>query len=503
MMKRNAIARTLVASAVLAMVGVANAGSLSAANTVFATENFLSSNTAGVALTSVGAVNYSTSSSLTVNPSTHLYFVIRLTGGTFTAAPVFGDFKLAGTTAAAAAGAAVPGVAITLSADKTTALVDFTTQTGATTLLGLGAMTYTPSAGGITGDATVLSTAGSTITATATLQLTAPTAASLESTVALPTSVDAPNASAAIATSTKAITSAVSALSTYTGKIDLTANPTASGYKDTAGTVLANVALGSVTFTNTAGAQGQAGASGNDYTVVLGSANTAPTNVKIDVTPGTGQVFPVGATLFADITSSGCAAAIGGTTTAAFTSTTNSAKTTITVPTGSLTTGTPIFVCMSAPSAGNTASPITASLTGTITSAVATDAKPAVTGNGYALGYNGSQTDVRSYVPAATSGYKSYVRVINTGSVTAAVSATPISAAGVTGNAGTLGTLAAGASATYDSTAIEAALTAAGNAAFSASERPRIRISAPTNSMSVQSFFLNPDNSFSTLHGQD
>ncbi|PJC21866.1 MAG: hypothetical protein CO065_02065 [Comamonadaceae bacterium CG_4_9_14_0_8_um_filter_57_21] len=492
MKKRNVISYTAIASALLVLAGSVNAGTLSTTNTVFATENFTAANTTPVALSTVGPISYSTASSLTANPSTHLFFTLRLTNGTFAATPAVTDFKLAGTTAAASVGPAVPGLVITLSTDKTTVLLDFTTQTGATTLLGLSAMTWTPSAGNVLADNATMAVAGGTINAAAVLTLVTIPAANLESTVALATSADGATATGAIASSNKAITSTIDALPLYTGKIDLTAVPVASAY------TVADVALGAVTFKDVATVQGQSGNSTFDYTVVAGSANTPPTNVKIDVTPGTGQAFPVGATLFADVTSTACAVPVAGTTTAAFTTASSLLKTTITFPTASLVSGTAINICMSKPGVGKTASPITATITGTITEAVGTDAKPTVTGIGYPLDFNGSTRTVRSYIPASTVGYTSFVRAINTGTVDADVTGQFINEDGTLSASGKLFNLKAGGSLTVTSAAVEAAI----GVAPAATARPRLRLTAPTNTMDAQSFFLtNANGNFSDVTG--
>ncbi len=496
MKKSNVILQAAIASALLVMAGSASAGSLSAANTVFATQNFTAANATGVALTP-GAVNYSTSSSLTVNANTALYFTIRLANGTFAAAPVFGDFKLAGVAALAAPSANQPGAVITMSADKTTIQVAFTTMTGGTTLLGLGAMTWTPSAGNVVASNAVMAVAGGAISETAVLALTA--TAPANSTAALPATVDAPAATGAIATSASAITAAVDATAGgYTGKIDLTANPVSSLYTAATvpGAVPTNKAmLGAVTFTNVAGAN-QAPAGTVAYTVAAGSANSAATNAVLTITPGTGQKFPIGATVFASAAPT-CAGPIGAT--AAMTAASAGLAATVTIPTP--TAATVYYVCQDAPSAGNVAAPITATIAASLTPAVGTDAPTTATGLGYALNYNGSQVDVRNYVPLAVAGWTQYLRIINTGSVTASVSAQAIS--DTTGlPVGTpaviIANMAPGVATTLSSTQIEAAI-----GAQAATSRPRIRVTAPTNGMDVQNFVFTPNGSFTAAQGTD
>ena len=104
---------------------------------------------------------------------------------------------------------------------------------------------------------------------------------------------------------------------------------------------------------------------------------------------------------------------------------------------------------------------------------------------------SGRSVDVPSYLPWAlhASGYVSYLRIINTGT-----SAAAISAALIDGDSGVLGTpgvlnpaLAPGAAITYSGQQIEAAL----GVSPAASARPRIRLSS-TIPVDVQSFQSNP-----------
>ena len=104
---------------------------------------------------------------------------------------------------------------------------------------------------------------------------------------------------------------------------------------------------------------------------------------------------------------------------------------------------------------------------------------------------SGTTIDVRSYLPYAlnTSGYVSYLRVINTGS-----SATAVRVALIDGDTGVVGTSAAlnsalppGAAVTYSGQQVEAAL----GARPPASARPRLRVTS-TTPIEVQSFMSNP-----------
>jgi len=118
----------------------------------------------------------------------------------------------------------------------------------------------------------------------------------------------------------------------------------------------------------------------------------------------------------------------------------------------------------------------------------------------YNLQSNGGSATVRSYIPAAETGYESFIRVINTGSLSANVSAAIISdTTGKTGIAGVIATaVPPGGAVTLPSSTIETAIVAAGGTAPAATSRPRLYVSAPT-SITVQSFFLSPNGDFNEV----
>ncbi|HZW25303.1 MAG TPA: hypothetical protein VFF26_07460 [Gallionella sp.] len=103
-----------------------------------------------------------------------------------------------------------------------------------------------------------------------------------------------------------------------------------------------------------------------------------------------------------------------------------------------------------------------------------------------------TQTDVRTYVPAAAAGggYVSSLRIINKGTIPTPVTVTAID--GSTGLVSASGTLIASlppqAAVTYSAQQVEAAL----GIALLASERPRIRVTANTH-VEVQSFLRQPN----------
>ena len=111
------------------------------------------------------------------------------------------------------------------------------------------------------------------------------------------------------------------------------------------------------------------------------------------------------------------------------------------------------------------------------------------------------KVDVRTYVPSAvsSSGYTSFLRVINTGTVD-----TPISIATVDGASGAVGlqgqltaNLPAGGAATFAAAQVEAAL-----GPVAAGLRPRIRVFAATGAtIEAQSFLLQPGGAFNEVSG--
>ena len=118
-------------------------------------------------------------------------------------------------------------------------------------------------------------------------------------------------------------------------------------------------------------------------------------------------------------------------------------------------------------------------------------------------GANGttSKVNVRTYVPAAVTanGYTSFLRVINTGTVSTPVSVGTVD--GDNGSAGLVGQLVAalpaGAAMTFTAAQVEAAI-----GSVLASQRPRLRVYATAGaSIEVQSFLLQPGGVFNEVSG--
>ena len=165
-------------------------------------------------------------------------------------------------------------------------------------------------------------------------------------------------------------------------------------------------------------------------------------------------------------------------------------------------TGVSSFVCMQVNTSNTILIPATTpTLVTTVTGATAATASlVSASASLYPLVNNGALIRVNSYIPASSVGYSSFIRVINTGSVAAPVTASVVDQ--VTGIAGTasviVSSLAAGGSTTLTSTQVEAAV---GTIATSAN-RPTLQITAPT-SLAVQSFMLSPNGTFTLVSGQE
>jgi hypothetical protein len=277
-----------------------------------------------------------------------------------------------------------------------------------------------------------------------------------------------------------------------TQKVDLLATTpgsrfTAPGAASSNANTNVTINLGSVTFTDNSGTQAITDGA-TDYTTTLrGTADTIAGTV-------TGS-FKASSTMTL-ASNNTCTTAL----TAGGTGTLNSGLTTFTFSGATLTTA-PNFICLTVPTT-STAIPLgTPTASFTFTKTTTTDSATTASGNLYTLAYHGSQVDVRNYVPAALvpSGFTQYVRVINTGTVSADVSAAVIDdTTGVVGTSSVIITgLASGASKTMSATDIEAVL-----GSVTSTKRPRLRITAPTNGMDVQSFVFTGGN-FSVTHGKD
>ena len=497
MKKRNVILHTAIASALLAMGVSAQAGGSLSQSTAFvvATQNFGATSAATAEVVPNAATyTYSTSGGIVLNPTGVIVMYLRLTNGaTFTAAPTTADIS----------GSVVTGLGLTktsvaLSTDKTTIAVTLTNGTGSNITIGVGAtMIWTPSATRAVANVnSTLATAGNTIGITG----SASVLAAAVNSATLPADIDGPAAATAtIATSASAYAGTVTAGGTTaeTQKIDVTASPTQTVMTTGVNAVSTTVVnFGSFAFTDAVTPAKLADNSGT-YNVAAVILNSATSTSAV----ATGNFAAAGVT-------GGNGSMKLGTNNACTTFTTAgsvgvlSASNTVATWTGVTTAASaaPTYVCMTvSTTAGKVVLiPVTTpTILATLAPVAATGANTTASGTLYALGLNGASIDVRSYVPAAATGYSSFVRVVNSGSGSAPISVAVIDqTTGVPGTSYVLDTLAGGAAKTYLASDIEAK-----TGALAATARPRLRITAPTSSLQVQSFMSSPNGVFSDMSG--
>jgi len=281
-------------------------------------------------------------------------------------------------------------------------------------------------------------------------------------------------------------------------QIDLTAVPV--GTKFTTETVdktntfgnLLSVNLGSVNFSNVSGLQ--ADAAGNDYTVA-GKASGVTVVVTGDFSAiGTGGSIALSTAL------DGTAAPIAGTLSAdKKTATFKNAPLSLqgTAPNQNVN----YYVFYNTD--GKAAIPVqTPAATASLLKTAATDLTDDIAKTDlYALVQNGAQVDLPSFVPASATGYFNTVRVVNTGTITAPVFVSKVAADGTIGTASALKangaavTLKGGGATTVSPADIDASL----GTAIPASERPRLRFTASTNGLYVQSLLGNPGGTYTEI----
>jgi len=513
MNKSNSILSAAVLGALLVMTGAANAATaVSTASIKYAAEQFAGTTPSAA----VVAPTMNIVSSTALPSGSVVTVMVELTGGIFGAAPTGGvnNVAAAGAVTTSALGAVTPtvtigstitgtttaaaGVGATVTATTNNANVVVLTMT-TTNAIGIGGTIATITTPTIS--AAGLASTAATVTANATIlvgSIAAPVGA------AVPTSgtLEAASGATTIATSAKGIT-LTAAANTSAAKIDLTA--TVPSTKFTVGAASATETasatlykLGTLTVTD-----GTAKVVDGTTAYVTGAKTTIATVTApagFFAALGTTGVITVRAT-----NATACAGAVvGAATSATFaTAALASAATSISTPaanfTGAVAPGTAVDVCMSVN--GTTAIAAgTPSLTATLGAAAAQDSADTLAAtNLETLALNGAQTDVRSYIPAAATGYASYIRVINTGSVAAPVSGQFVGIDGAVTTAGTIiSSLPAGGAQTLTAAQIEAVL---GAPAGGATVRPRLRVTGPTNGLQVQSFMSSPAGVFTDMTG--
>ena len=500
MKKRNVILHTAIASALLTMAGVSSAGTLATTFNTYASEVF-GAGSAATAITPT-PITYQFGVPVAANQVVSIY--VQLSGG---AKFVTGKVAPADLTCLDAASTAITATTGAPSTDGTYAV--FSVNTGASGLNTNSTCTYIPKGASVDNANVALSASGGVITSTWTNDTAA---VSLAAVPTGGTNFDTAGTHVGnIAQSAAAITATYIASSAFpftpvggaatgaaeTKKINVAATPTAALFTvGSNGAATNTVNLGALLFAETAGIQDDG--AGFDY--ALGKATDTGLSAVItgDFSLAEAAAASKGVFLATDLA---CTAQIAAPAAGAVTY--NTGKTTATISGGTRpTVNVPMYVCMTVKPTNTTAiTPTAYSATASLAKTAATELATVVASTPLlATALNGSTVDVRSYIPAATVGYTSFVRVINTGSVTAPVTGVWLYENGTVGTSGTLiASLTAGGSTTLSSAQVEAAL---GAPTVIGGNRPRLRVAAATNALQAQSFFLtNANGNFSDVTG--
>lgn len=521
MKQRNLVLHTAVAAALLSLFGSVQATTTSTLTTapVFARELLLGSTPNATALTIPAANAIKVVANVAIPANSTVYVYVKLSGASISTIPSViptganTTVRQADGSGGSAAGATLTLSALSLGSSTATSnpgavgagvdYVVFQLNTNSD-VIGVGGTIATVGVAVplVLNNAAALLVAP--ITVTGSVGIGAP-ASRFGALAASASNYDATSASVSIATQAQGITFAAAA-STNAGKIDLTSIPVATLF-DASAVNTNTINLGTMTATNGATVLAD-GASA--YTIA--SQVTAATTLTGTVTAPAGFFAPLGTTGQLWLQASGCTAA-GGTGAASGSALAGSPSTVFTtaalaaaatsvslVGTATPTTAIPYNICMGI-SKTIAASAGTPTLAGTLVHATtAVDSNETVAANLYSLGLNGSQRDVRSYIPASTVGYTSFVRVINSGVIAAPVSGQWIYENGTSGTAAVLiASHPAGGAVTLNSVQIEAAL---GAPSVIGNNRPRLRLTAPTTALEAQSFFLtNANGNFSDVSG--
>lgn len=489
MKTRNVLRHAAISAAVLAACSVANAGTLSGA-TVFASELFGSSSTAVTLQPGTLTYTFSTPGGIVINNGGTINLYFRLgNGATFTAVPAAGAFALS-------AGVTLTVGTPVLSTDKTTIVVPLNNASGVNQTIGVGAtLTYTPAAGQITNG-----TSNGTINASA----SASVAAANVNAATLPSDIDTPAPSAhAWTTVAAAITGAITPSSSFptgglgvaeTTRIDLTSSNGAGTRFTTpanaGSTTLVN--LGAITFTDATGTQNDT-AVGTEYTIA-GTTGATPLSGTV-----TGS-FKASSAMYLTTGAVSCAA---GTKVAAGPDGVANGTSTVFTFSGVTrpTTAVPYFVCYDVSGGSSTGQiPVTQPVAAfTLAKTRATDVSNTANGNLLNLQQNGATVTMRSYLPAALTGYFVVARLINTGTIAAQISVQLVNEDGTTGTSLPIGTpVAPGGVARFNQSAIEAVI-----GTLPSTARPRLRFSAPTNGLELQTIFNNSNGAYNNISGTE
>lgn len=509
MKKSNVILQAAIASALFVMAGSVYATTVSTLATapVFAKELLQGTTPAATALTIPAANAIIVTANVGIPANSTVYVYVKLNGASISTIPsVIPAAALTATTISQADGSTTGagGASVTLTASS----LGTTTGSANPTAVGAGVdyvvfqVKTNTDVVGVGAELVRIGVAVPLVVNNAAALLTAPLTTTASIGIGAPTNRfgafaasasnhDATSAAVNIATQAQGITFAA-APSTTAGQVDLTASPVSTLF--TAAAINTNtINLGTITATDGTAVQANGATA---YTIA--SQVTAANKLTAVLTVPAGFLAPLGTTgqlwLQATCTAAGATGAAAGGALAGSPSTVfttaalAAAATSVTLTaTAAPTTATALNVCMGI-NKTIAAIPGTPTLAATLIHAgTAIDSNETVAATLWPVTYNGSQVDVRNYVPAGVAGFQNIMRVINTGSVTASVSVALINE--TTGVVGTSGVVAAnvppGGTVRLNTAAIEAVIGAVASTA-----RPRLRFTAPTNGLEVQNLMF-------------
>jgi hypothetical protein len=467
---------TMVAAAFAGTTGVAIAGPISVASIGTYAAETIGGATGNITL---GNVAYTLSSPFAIASTQTLEYILG-SGAKMATCPTVGIID--SITAAAPVGVTVGA------ATKSGSSCKYTVTTTTNAVPGNSLVNFTLAAADKTAGA-ILSSGGSL---TATVNVYNSLGAQVEGNTATVASA-AQALTAAWVSSGTAVASTVFATAEKS-KVDVTANPVATAFTDPNDVTFSSttyIVLGAFQLKNAAGTYLD-----SDGTTAVNIAALTTNKQSLTVT-GPFVSNTKADVVFASSTAD-CDSYLDG-----FALAGNTATLTLDAVDAGLDTASPqsVFVCYE-PEAGLAAGKEvqipTGQFNGSATVATATAVTPTgmlpegpVTGALYNLGSNGAAIDVRVMTTAATTGWSTVLRLINTGSIPAPVTATYLLADGTTGASGQIvASLPAGGTAMISSAQVEAAL---GVTLAASGNPPRIRISAPTNSLVAQAWVQSPN----------
>lgn len=513
MKNRNFVMQAAVASALLAASAFANAGIVAPAPAArnVALEDFGSAVTLATLVDSPPLTyTFATPGGIVVNPGGSIVVVFTPVG-----APTFSNtnpLASGNITLPAAVGGSLSAAA-TYSGSSLVVTLTNSTSAVSNAVIGVGAV-LTAGATGANNTTAIPAFANATQLAAGTpIQVTGYAALTVGGVI-----LEATSPAATVVTSAHALNVAFVPSSSFgtveTLKIDVTEVPPLTHLVDNGGTTnTANngtlLDVGSVTWVNNVTPQNQLTYNGSGAEVPVNLANATAFTALETVTLGLASGnFSIG-TAFAINDAANCTGTSLGSSQLPLSTNVTAATPSVVLTTGARpTASTTYYVCASF--VATLADPILqfqATGSGTVPGVTPNYASfnTSAPTNLYNLTVNGTIVNVMTYIPGSENGgYTTFIRVINNGEVPAPITGAFIDP--VTGNVGTSGVfinpLAAGGAKTLTAAQIEALLAPVTPPA--AGTRPRLQITAPTNSMQVQSWILtNANGVFSNVSASE